>query len=362
MRRKLTLGLITIAVCAAACGGCDDDPNNGIPASDAGTSADDGSNTGDMQADSGGRAGPDMGTDDGGSSDDAGVSEDAGDGDTGTGDDAGTTDAGMSNDAGMTDTSVCGDDDVEGPEICDDGNTDGGDYCAADCSAETGRCGDGTLQSNESCDDGVTTDCMGTHDGGDGVCVPTSSCSNGFSLNGNGVCVSTNTTGLPTPCSNGTGQTLFRFHYDSGSTSARVDVWDASCSYSFAPNSACNVREVYPGFGDVDRTSQGYPVLSSTEYIRVRYSVSGISFSQATLYVQARSYSTGASTNIEAWSPIYGGIAYGPVDNDFVYDWYAIDWSNSLSPSDDPNLTAIQLYAHQGSNSLAVKAVELCLQ
>ena len=45
-----------------------------------------------------------------------------------------------------------------------------------------------------------------------------------------------------------------------------------------------------------------------------------------------------------------------------VSHWYGIDWSNHLSPTDDPNLTAIQLYAYQGSNSLAVKAVELCVE
>ena len=260
-------------------------------------------------------------------------------------------------------TGECGDGMQQSNETCDDGNTSDGDYCSGDCMTITGECGDGTQQSNETCDDGQTTDCVSTHDGGDGVCVATGTCSSGYALDGNGNCVSNNTTGLSVPCSLGSGYAVFKFHYDSGSTSARIDVWDASCSYSFAPNSACNVREVTRSFGgDVERTSQGYPVATSSDYIRVRYSVAGLNFSTATLCVQARSYATSSSTNIRAWSPIYLDVAYGPVDNDFVYDWYPIDWSNHLSPSDSPSLTAIQLYAYQGSNSLAVKAVELCVE
>ena len=49
-------------------------------------------------------------------------------------------------------------------------------------------------------------------------------------------------------------------------------------------------------------------------------------------------------------------------DNDFTYDWYAADWSASLSPSDDPLLTAIELNASGGSGQLALREVELCLE
>ncbi|MCA9667997.1 MAG: hypothetical protein KC503_20505 [Myxococcales bacterium] len=171
-----------------------------------------------------------------------------------------------------------------------------------------------------------------------------------------------NPTGLTVPCKSGPGWTLFRFHYDSGSTSARIDVWDASCSYSFAPNSACNVREVYPGFGTVSRTSQGYPIFTTTQYLRVRFSAAGLSFSKAAVYIQARSYATSSSTYFRIWSPLYGAIKAGPVDNDFVYDWYGVDWTGLLYPSDQPSLTAIQVYADSGSGQLAVKAVELCVQ
>ena len=308
----------------ATCDDNDDPPNTGDWNADAGS--------GEFDAHAGG------GLDAGSSTNDAGDPDPLAD--------AGSTDSGEA-DSGAFDSGAF-----------DSGSGDTGNDSGPDMPSD--RCGDGSVQAGETCDDGVTTDCATTHDGGDGTCVAAGTCVAGYSLDAAGTCVP-NATGLSTPCSNGAGQTLFRFHYDNGSTSARIDVWDAACSYSFA-NQACNVREVYPGFGDLDRTSGGFPVCTSSEYIRVRYSVAGIPFTRATLYVQARSYSTGSSTSIEAWSPIYGSQISGLVDNDFVYDWYTIDWSNHLSASDDPNLTAIQLYAYQGSNRLAVEAVELCLE
>lgn len=351
-------------VVLAGCSSCEDDL---VPKQDAGGSVDGGEVSADAERGDAGDLDASQPTDadstDAESTDADSTdadSTDAGDGSNDGGRDGGDDASGRDAEPDAV-VATCGDGTAEGDEACDDGNTDDGDYCSADCQTTTGSCGDGTLQSNESCDDGTTTDCATTHDGGDGACVPTGSCSSGYELDGNGDCVEQNATGLSTPCSNGAGQTLFKFHYDNGSTSARIDVWDASCSYSFA-NQACNVQEVYPGFGDLDRTSQGYPVCTSSEYIRVRYSVAGIPFTRATLYVQARSYATASSTTIEAWSPIYGSALSGLVDNDFVYDWYAIDWTNFVSTNDDPNLTAIQLYAYQGSNSLAVQGVELCLE
>lgn len=273
--------------------------------------------------------------------------------------DAGTDDGPDPEDLGPL--STCGDGVTEGPEACDDANVNDGDYCAGDCSAVTGRCGDGIRQANEACDDGATADCAGTHDGGAGSCVPAGSCSANFVLDAAGNCVA-NPTGLTTSCQNGPGWTLFRFHYNNNSTSAQIDVWDASCSYSFAPNSACNVREVYPGFGEVSRTSQGYPIFTSSNYMRVRFDAGGLNFTQVTLWIQARSYATSSSTYYDVWSPLYGEKEGGPVDNDFVYDWYPLDWTGYLFPSDDPGLTAIQLYGGRGSGSLAVSAVELCVQ
>lgn len=222
----------------------------------------------------------------------------------------------------------------------------------------TDPCGDGVVSGAEVCDDGVTIDCVGTHDGGDGTCVPAGTCSSGYLLSGD-VCVA-NTTGLSVPCQNGSGFTLFRFHYSNSSTSARIDVWDANCSYSFAQGSACNVYEICPGFCDPDTTSDGYPIFDGSDYLRVRFNANGLNFGQATLYVQARSYATSSSSNFEVWSPLYGSQFGGPVDNDFVYDWHEVDWTGYLYPSDDPGLTAIQLYGSPGR--VAVKAVELCVE
>lgn len=173
---------------------------------------------------------------------------------------------------------------------------------------------------------------------------------------------STAPAGLSTPCASGPGWALFRFHYGGASKSPSIDVWDATCSYSYAPNSACNVYAVYPGFGDVSYTAQGYPILTSSEYLRVRFSVAGLSFASAAVYVQARSYATSASTYFEVWSPLHGGVEGGPVDNDWTYDWYGVDWTGYLTPADQPALTAIQIYAGRGSGQLAVSAVELCVQ
>ncbi len=255
-------------------------------------------------------------------------------------------------------TGECGDGTIQMNEACDDGNTTDGDYCDAICGSVTGSCGDGVVQSNESCDDQATADCANTHDGGDGTCVATTACSAGYMLNSSGVCISTNTTGLSTPCSQaGGGYTMFKIHYDNGSTSARVDVWDANCNYSFASNSACNVREVCRGFCDVPTTGGGNPIFNTSNYWRARYNATGFNFTNATLWVQARG--TQGSTRFRAWSPLYGDVMSGLV-NGSSYDWYSVDWSNHLSPLDQPSLTAIQIYGINGP--IAVQSVELCVQ
>ncbi len=274
-------------------------------------------------------------------------------------------------DAGNDDAGTRWSDDASADEAPDFAETSGEDMPATaedattadtgtDAGAEVdiGTCGDGVQQAAESCDDGATVDCVNTHDGGDGACVPQGACSPGYLVD-QGVCVP-NTTGLTVPCANGSGFTLFRYHYSNNSTSAQIDVWDASCAYSFAPNSACNVYEICPGFCDPDVTADGYPIFDGSDYMRVRFNVNGLNFSRATLHVQARSYATSSSANFRVWSPLYGETFGGPVDNDFVYDWYSVDWTGYLYPNDEPGLTAIQLY---GSNSrIAIKAAELCVE
>lgn len=171
----------------------------------------------------------------------------------------------------------------------------------------------------------------------------------------------TSPAGLSVPCSNGSGWTVFKFHWSQNSgSSPSIDVWDASCNYSLAPQSTCRVSLVNnPSFN----SSQPKAVLlTGAEVLRVRYDVSTLQFTDASVHVQARSYSTTASTTFDVWSPIYGAnTSPNRVDNDFVYDWYRVPWSNYLSPNDDPALTAIEI-SDNGGDELAVHAVELCVE
>ena len=168
------------------------------------------------------------------------------------------------------------------------------------------------------------------------------------------------TTGLTVPCANGDGFTMFRFHYDpSHGTSPVLDVWDATCSFSYAPDSICRIDAI----GSIGTAAGGSALaFNGSDYLRVRFDANGLSFTQAAVYIQARSLSTSASTNFEVWSPLYGSVYGGPVDNDFVYDWYGADWTGYLYPSDSPSLTAIQIYPYTGSGNLGIAAVELCVQ
>ena len=245
--------------------------------------------------------------------------------------DTGGSDAGDATDTGALDTDTTSDA-SDTTSDATDGTSDGGDTNdASDASGDT------TADANETGTDTGAAD-TGTADTGP-----------------------TPPQGLSTPCSNGSGWTLFKFHWShNGGSSPRVDVWDASCNYTFAPNSACNVRNIRsPGFNSSRRQPKAI-LLTSREYIRVRFDVSTLNFSSADLYVQARSYSTSSSTKFNAWSPIYGGKDSPLVDNDWTYDWYHVPWTGYLKPSDDPDLTAIEISGTNGT--VAVHAVELCVQ
>ncbi|MFW5968365.1 MAG: hypothetical protein ACOCV2_12645 [Persicimonas sp.] len=262
--------------------------------------------------------------------DDARYAGDASDADDARTDDADDADhTGDVGDAGRMDAS-----DADAASDASDASSDGGADDAGDGADAADAVGDAERDRQDASDGGGD-------DAGDDAGSPPS--------------------GLSEPCQNGSGWTVFRFHYDNNSTSAQIDVWDASCSYSLASNSACNVREVTSGFGDIDRTSDGYPlVTSSSDYIRVRYSVENLSFSEAEVHLQGRSYSTSSSTDFEISSPLYGSRTGGPVDNDFTYDWYSLDWTGYVDPSDDPDMTAVEIYSTGGE--LAVQAFELCVE
>jgi len=162
--------------------------------------------------------------------------------------------------------------------------------------------------------------------------------------------------GLPDPCNRGQGHTLFEFHYTSGPRQSPViDVWNATCSYSVA-NSSCQVQMIQqPSFN----SSGDAVITTSAKKIRVRFAVDGLQFSNAWVHTNARSHSTTSSANLRLWSPLYGSKTSGPVDNDFQYDPHTTNWTGYLTPSDDPDLTAIDLYADSGQ--VAIHAVEVCV-
>ncbi len=256
----------------------------------------------------------------GGDADGGDADLDTGGGDADLDTDGGDTDLDADLDAGGGDTEEADDTGSAG-----DGG-DGGDV------GDTGDIGD-TSDASETGDAGSASD---VGDTGDGAPV-----------------------GLSEPCENGEGWTVFRFHYDQYSTSARIDVWDAACEYSLAPGSACNVRTVTQGFGDVATTTNGFPILTTSDYLRVRFSAEGLEFSEAEIHVEGHGFYSVAFTEYRIWSPLYGDRVGGPIDNSL--QWSSLDWTGMLYPDDDPGLTAIQIYANLSTHDIAVRSVELCV-
>ncbi len=163
-----------------------------------------------------------------------------------------------------------------------------------------------------------------------------------------------------TPCDLwGEGWVLWSFHYDAGSRSPRVDVWDATCDYGFQ-NQACSIFDICRGaIGcQVPRLNDGAVHLSAnTYYLQIRFAVQGLAFQQAALFVEARATRGGGS--FEATQPgLGGGFAVDQVAGD--YRWYGMDWSDLLSPGDDPGLTAVRIAP--ANSAIAVRAAALCVR
>lgn len=160
----------------------------------------------------------------------------------------------------------------------------------------------------------------------------------------------------PTCTNNGRGRAIIRFDYASrGRQSANIALWDVSCSY--AVDRACDVVEVgEPGYNSESTAV----VLSGNDAVRARFDVTGLAFDKAWVHIQARSYATSSTADFDVWSPLYGAKTGGPVDQDFTYEWHTVDWTGYLSPSDDPDLTAIEISAASGQ--LALRAVEICIE
>ena len=162
------------------------------------------------------------------------------------------------------------------------------------------------------------------------------------------------------PCTQGPGVSLFAVHWSGGGESADVDHWHAHCDYSIRINDACGA---FPRCGDaiancgVAVVDQGQGLLlDGIDDLLFRFNVQGIGFSAATLYFQARGTRGGGT--LEVYAPIYGGLQ-GPVGG-ANYEWYAVDWSDFLTPFDDPGVTGIRFRAQ--NSTIAIHAVEVCLQ
>lgn len=163
-------------------------------------------------------------------------------------------------------------------------------------------------------------------------------------------------------CSRGPGWTLFEVHWSGGSSSARVDHWDAACEYSIRINDACGA---FPRCGDGSVAGCGVEVVDGGEALLLdgrddllfRFSVQGIQFAAATLYFEARGTRGGAE--MEIFSPLWGGIA-GPIPGQRAYEALQVDWSPYLRVGDRPGLTGINFEASR--SHVAIHSVELCLR
>lgn len=159
-----------------------------------------------------------------------------------------------------------------------------------------------------------------------------------------------------TPCQTGPGWTLWRLSWEPNSAGyANVDAWDNGCEYSLA-NQACSLSgepHDYANFGP------GVVFNSSADYFRVRFSVQGLSFSNATLYLDAHADGGGIPHGMFS-SPIYGTYDLVPSVPISQHKTYTIDWTPYLSPSDAPSLTAVTLESMP--IGLAASFMELCVE
>jgi hypothetical protein len=157
-------------------------------------------------------------------------------------------------------------------------------------------------------------------------------------------------------CTNGPGWSLFRIHMQG--TFVILDHWDAACAYSLAPDSTCMAG----AYGNISATPDDVAViLDGTDRLMIRYAATGLPIVGATLYVSAKAISTGSSAQLVTWSPIHGELRTDFILAGFTYPWYAVDWTDMVSPSDDPDLTAVVIQGGDGA-PLGVRAVELCVR
>ncbi len=153
----------------------------------------------------------------------------------------------------------------------------------------------------------------------------------------------------------GEGYALWRLSWSSNTGYATVDAWDNGCAYSLADQACSLSGEPH----DDANWGPGVVFNSSTDYFRVRFSAQGLSFSTATLYISAHAELSGIPNGLLE-SPIYGSLMFAPTVPISQHRHYAVDWTNFLSPSDSPSLTAVRLRSIP--TGLAVSKLELCVE
>jgi hypothetical protein len=123
------------------------------------------------------------------------------------------------------------------------------------------------------------------------------------------------------PCANGPGRVLWRLSWPAGQGGyARVDAWAAACAYSLA-DPACSLSgepHNYASFGP------GIVFNSTTDYFRVRFSVAGLSFTSATLYLAAHADGSGLP-RLQVQSQLHGEYLFQPTVPISTHRLYAID-------------------------------------
>ncbi len=157
------------------------------------------------------------------------------------------------------------------------------------------------------------------------------------------------------PCAGGPGRVLWRITWPERRAGyATVEEWEAACEYSLA-DMACSLSgEPH----DYARWGPGVVFDTSRDYFRVRFSVEGMSFSSATLYMSAHADGSGLPL-AQLETPLHGNLEFAlevPISR---HRTYAIDWSDYLTPSDRPALTAVTVRSRP--TGLAVSELELCV-
>ena len=163
-------------------------------------------------------------------------------------------------------------------------------------------------------------------------------------------------TSASSPCETVPGHALWRLRLpDNAGGYATLEAWDNCCDYSLADQACSLSGEPH----DEAIFGPGFVFNSSTDFLRVRFSASGLNFNEATLYLSAHAEGSGIP-NAVLESPLYGGLTFAPSVPISTHRTYAVDWTDFLSSNDAPSLTAVTLRSNP--IGLAVTMMELCVE